>query len=85
MIYGSWDAGAWAWMMVVMLLLVGALVIGIVAIVRASDRKQDRPKPERPVTARDVLDERFARGEIDADEYAERRRVLTERDDQTRV
>jgi putative membrane protein len=29
--------------------------------------------------ARQVLDVRFARGEIDADEYGERRRLLTER------
>ncbi|GLZ49837.1 hypothetical protein Acsp06_60220 [Actinomycetospora sp. NBRC 106375] len=27
--------------------------------------------------AREILDQRFARGEIDADDYAERRRVLT--------
>jgi putative membrane protein len=76
--YGSWDAGTWAWMMVAMLLFVGALIVAIVAIVRATDRDQRPSRRQRSATALEVLDERFARGEIDRDEYAERRRVLTE-------
>jgi putative membrane protein len=87
--YGSWDAGTWVWMTVVMSLFAGAFIIGILAVVRASDRDRDpdrdRPRPRRSAEALDVLDQRFARGEIDADEYAERRRILTERNEPTRV
>jgi|tagenome__1003787_1003787.scaffolds.fasta_scaffold19860908_2 putative membrane protein len=83
--YGSWDAGTWAWMVVVMLLFVGALVFGIFAVVRASDRDRDRSTPQGPEGALGVLDDRFARGEIDAEEYAERRRILIEGRDPGRV
>jgi putative membrane protein len=79
--YDSWDAGTWAWMVVVMLLFVGALIFGIFAVVRTSDRDRhrDRSTPQAPEDALGVLDDRFARGEIDAEEYAERRRILTGR------
>jgi putative membrane protein len=83
--YGSWDAGTWAWMVVVMLLFVGALVFGIFAVVRASDRDRDRSTPQGSEGALGVLADRFARGEIDAEEYAERRRILIEGKDPTRV
>jgi putative membrane protein len=85
--YGSWDAGTWAWMVVVMLLFVGALVFGIFAVVRTSDRDRDRDRstPHGPEGALGVLDDRFARGEIDAEEYGERRRILTEGKDPSRA
>ena len=74
-------------MVVVMLLFVGAFVIGIFAVVRASDRDRDRARsaPRGPEGALGVLEDRFARGEIDAEEYAERRRILVEGKDPTRV
>ena len=82
--YGAWDAGTWVWMMVVMLLLVGVVVIGILAVLRP-DRDARSSNPEHRAGAQDVLDERFARGEIDREEYTERRRVLTEQNDQARA
>jgi putative membrane protein len=81
--YGSWDAGTWAWMVLVMLLFVGVLAFGILAVVRSSDR--DRAMPQGSKGALDVLDNRFARGEIDTEEYAERRRILTEANDPAHV
>jgi putative membrane protein len=74
-------------MVVVKLLFVGALVFGIFAVVRVSDRDRDRHRstPQRPAGALGVLDDRFARGEIDAVEYAERRRIPIEGKDPTRV
>ena len=85
--YDSWDGGTWAWMVVVMLLFVGALIFGIFAVVRASDRDRhrDRSTPRAPDGAFGILDDRLARGEIDAEEYAERRRILSEGKDPTRV
>ena len=83
MMYGSWDAGTWGWIVLVMLLFVGVLAFGILAVVRSSDRDRDRDRamPQGSKGALDVLDNRFVRGEIDAEEYAERCRILTEAND----
>jgi putative membrane protein len=50
------------------------LVLAIAAAVRYLDRKRREsfPPPPPPPTAEQVLAERFARGEIDADEYRQR-------------
>jgi len=69
--YGSWMGPA---VMGVTGLLVWILLLaGAVALLRWS-----RPAggTARPPDAREVLDARFARGEIDEDDYAARRRVL---------
>jgi uncharacterized membrane protein len=56
-----------------MLLFVVAVVIVVLAVARSVDAR--RPEP----TAREVLDRRLARGEIDADEYRTRRDLLAGR------
>ena len=50
------------------------LVLAIAAAVRYLDRKRGEsfPPPPSPPTAEEVLAERFARGEIDTDEYHQR-------------
>jgi putative membrane protein len=50
------------------------LVLAIAAAVRYLDRKRREsfPPPPPPPTAEQVLAERFARGEIGADEYRQR-------------
>jgi len=48
------------------------LVLAIAAAVRYLDRKRRESFPSPPPTAEQVLAERFARGEIDADEYCQR-------------
>ena len=65
----------------VMLLFVALLVVGIVVLVRSSSGGVGAPRNTDPSGGRalDLLDERFARGEIDAKEYEERRRILSER------
>lgn len=70
-------------MTVSMLLFWGLLIFGVVALVRYLGRApQHHPTnppaiqpPERP-SPEQVLAERFARGEIDADEYRHRLEVL---------
>lgn len=54
-----------------MVLFWAVLVLAIAAAVRYLDRKRREsfPPPPLPPTAEQVLAERFARGEIDADEY----------------
>ncbi|PWS36028.1 hypothetical protein DFH01_19110 [Falsiroseomonas bella] len=62
----------------VMLLFWGGLIALVVLLVRAFSGGGTRDANARPpgASALDVLEERFARGEIDQQEFAERRRVL---------
>jgi putative membrane protein len=73
----DWTDSGWSWwwmlpMMMFMVLLVGAVVWALVAITRSETTTTDAKRP----TAQDILDERFARGEIDASEYRERMDAL---------
>ena len=42
--------------------------------------KEDSRRTEAPDSARDILDKRYARGEIDKEEYREKKRVLNQPD-----
>ena len=76
--YGPWDGG-WAFgMMLMSFLFVALIVVGIVLLVRSSSRDEQPPRAPGSDRALEILDERFARGEIDQTEYEERRRVLTQ-------
>lgn len=73
-----WD-GNWGWghMAVggLMMVLFWALVIALaVLLVRALSSERRSPPAERPALA--ILEERFARGEIDRAEFEERRRLI---------
>jgi len=74
----NWDGGWWGFGMgLVWLLFLGLIVVGVVLLVRylwGAGGTPSRPEGNR---ALDILDERFARGEIDRQEYEERRRILT--------
>ena len=82
--YGG-QVGGWGYGLgiLAMVLFWGALILVIVAMARYAgrDRRAGYP-PEPPATpsgppgAEEILAERFARGEIDADEYRERLDVL---------
>ena len=68
--------GGWMWLNATVWLLVIAALAGLVVwlVIRAS-----RPTESTGAgtdSARRILAERFARGEIDADEYARRREML---------
>ncbi len=74
----GWDgvgAGGWVVMTVLMLAFWGLVVFGVVALFRgrptdSNSATTPEPNPEK------VLDGRFARGEINAEEYHARRTVL---------
>ncbi len=70
----GWNDGAWG---IVWMALSWAAVIALVwFVVRAfAGRDDQRPKHPDP---KEVLADRFARGEIDEKEYGERLRVLEE-------
>jgi putative membrane protein len=70
-----WD-GTWGWgalgMLWMALFWVGIVVLAIWAIRQFSDGSRGRSDRR----ALDILEERFARGEIDRDEFEERKRAL---------
>ncbi len=77
--YG-YDGMAWMWPMMligtlVLLLIVGIIVFVFYRLLRNGDRRTDGPHNESS-TARRILDERYARAEIDEDEYRRRRETL---------
>ncbi|HZV25272.1 MAG TPA: hypothetical protein VFG00_03190 [Acidothermaceae bacterium] len=69
----SWGAGDWVVMSLVMLIFWGALVAGVLWLVRNARR----PLEQNPGGARQILDEKLARGEVTEEEYLRRRDLLT--------
>ncbi len=75
--YGPWDGGWGFGMMFMSLLFLALIVVGVVLVVRSFSHGGQTPPQREGSRALDILDERFARGEIDQQEYEERRRALT--------
>lgn len=71
----GWGWGDWFAMSLMMLLVWGAVAAAVVWAVRAVRGEPRRPGPG-PDSAEQVLAERYARGEIDEDEYRRRSEVL---------
>ena len=70
------DWAAMGLMMVFMLIVVLVVAWALAQWTRPVDRSAASPPEKSP---RDILDERYARGEIDKDDYDERRRTLVHR------
>ncbi|MGV9562642.1 SHOCT domain-containing protein [Streptomyces sp. NPDC003480] len=85
---GGWGWGGWIVMTVFMVLFWAVLIVGLIALVRylAGARHHQQPGSPPPPGeggwqdrgAENLLAERFARGEIDEDEYKRRLAVLRE-------
>jgi putative membrane protein len=71
--HGDFGTGWWVVMLVGMIVFWGLIVLGAVGLVRELMHGR-RTGAEGPVA---LLDRRFAAGEISADEYRERKAVLT--------
>ena len=72
------DGTGWV-MALLMLLLVAAVVVAVVAFLRGATPASTTPGASpgsRAVDARGILQERFARGEIDEQEFRARMRAL---------
>lgn len=76
--HGHWTAADWLAMSLMMLAFWGLLVALMVSLVRRPKAHAKTPSIAHPATGRadDVLAERFARGEIDEDEFTRRRALL---------
>ncbi|MEW6100291.1 MAG: SHOCT domain-containing protein [Pseudomonadota bacterium] len=78
---GNWGEFGW-WGMgfgfLFMILFWVLIILGIVALVRwlTMDRAQERRVSPRDRTPLEIVQERYARGEIDREEYAQKRRDL---------
>ena len=74
--YGGHDMGAWGWLVMILLsvLFWGGLIATLAFVI-----SRVASGPRRTDDARQLLDERFARGEIDPEEYARRRDLLARR------
>lgn len=75
----SWGSGNWA--MIAMMIGFAVLTVGtVVWVVRQTNRPHaptSLPTSPADDSAGRILDERFARGEIDEDDYTNRRKLLT--------
>lgn len=67
--WGVWGIG----MMLMMLVFWGAVIVGIVMAIRWLAGQGERSRSDRAV---DILRERYARGEINKDEFEEKQRDL---------
>lgn len=76
--HGGWGAGGWVAMALMMLLfagLVAALLVWVVSSASKSTAAQGTLESKLP-SPDSVLADRFARGEIDEDEFTRRRDAL---------
>jgi len=79
---GNWFGMAWMWFFWILLIL-GAILLVVVLVKTFAGPGNPPPGPHQPPgpdpnRARAILEERFARGEINADEFRERLRILEE-------
>ncbi len=77
--YGSGGSG-WMWMVIGVVVLIGVVVWTAIAMTHRGRGYETTSSasvaPDRGGRARQILDERYARGEMTSDEYTERLRTL---------
>jgi putative membrane protein len=71
---GHWRGGSWLWVVLVALLF-AVLIAALVYVVRGAALRS--ASSARPATSIEILDRRFAEGEISAEEYRARRDALS--------
>jgi putative membrane protein len=74
-----WDGSGWAWMAImspVWIVLIGLIIWAAIHLTQhPTDRDHDRDRRENP---EQILDRRYASGEIDADAHTHARQRLAE-------
>ncbi len=77
--WGNWGWGGMILGPLTMLIFVAAIVAVVILLVRwLGSGSTGTVPPPAGKTALDILKERFARGEIDKEEFEERRRLLSD-------
>ncbi len=76
----DWGWGHMAFGLVMMVLFWGGLILVVILAVRwlGGRSPQDAASQESGSRSLDILEKRFARGEIDKEEFEERRRLLSD-------
>ena len=83
--HDGWSAVDWLWMSLAMLMFWTVVVAGVVWFIRTAGCRPDervsldKHEPTMRPAARDILDERYARGELSDEEYRARRDALSTR------
>lgn len=74
----GWGVGGWILMVILMVLFWGVVVTVFIAVFRRAPSSEGTSRPAAPShgSAEQILNERFARGEIDEEEYRARRAAL---------
>ena len=74
--HGDFDSGWWIVMMIGMVVFWGAIILGIVWLVRGGFERSGRERRETPS---EILERRFAEGAISVEDYHQRREVVEKR------
>jgi len=75
--WGEWGWGGMFLGPVFGILFIAAIAIAVVLVIRALGGGPARRRGGGSQSALEILDERFARGEIDREEYEDRKKVLS--------
>ena len=73
---GGWGPAGWILMTMMMVVFVGGLIALVIWFVGSVGANPQATQTPTIATAHQVLGERFARGEIDEDEFKRRRDLL---------
>lgn len=74
---GGWSGWAWPFMGIIPLLFLALLIAAVVLLVRyATDLGGNNRPAERRSSGLEVLEERYARGEINRDEYLQKKKDI---------
>ena len=76
--YPGMHGWAWALMIIGNVIFWGLLIIAAIALIRHTKRGQVNSASHTASTPQQILAQRFARGDIDEDEYKMRLQVLAE-------
>lgn len=78
--HGNFGWGGWAMMLITMAVFWAVIISIVVLVIRylARDRKLPRQEGKTSRSAEELLAQRYARGELDDDEYRRRVTVLRE-------
>jgi putative membrane protein len=74
--YGDYGYGFGAFHMVIWVVILIAIVAFVVWLVRSTTGPGMHPMPPRRSSGLDVLEERYARGEINRDEYLQKKKDI---------